>query len=256
MSFITGSSGTQSILTGGQNKLLKDVTGYARNNLGRSVDVYQGSRIPGANANMQAAFGGAQDLSQANPNIMGAINQQLAGAGDPAGVRSMYESALAPARTEFDRTLQQVGSKYGDVWGSSGAHQDMVGRTVENYGNNLNSLLGNLTYNDRQAAMNRQLQAIPAAISGDQNQRMGLQSLLDIGQAERGVAAQGAAEDYEKWFAGQAYNNPWLGLIGPALGTQANVMTQTPGQLGGIVNAVTGGVNALSGLAGLFGGGA
>ena len=232
MEDIFGGSEQQSTLTKSQRKVLNKLSDAVIPEIGVGAEVYQGPTVAGQNPLMQQAYNQAPQTFGLNQNIYDATNQALSGAGDPEGVRAMYESALDPARLEFQRALNQVGNQYGDTWGSSGALPEMLGRTTAEYGMGLNNLLGNLTYNDRQAGMDRQVSAIPQAIGLEQQENQNLAGLYGLGQEQRAIQEQGMQSDYSKWLSGQWYSNPALGLTQPILGTSGQVMTQDQGLVG------------------------
>jgi len=97
-----------------------------------------------------------------------------------------------------------------------------------------------LTYNDRNAAMNRQAGAIAPAAMAQQQGIEGMNSLYNMGMAEQGQEQAGLTSEYQRWLSGQWYNNPGLGLISPALGTQAMTMTNLAGLVPGTIGAVGG----------------
>lgn len=235
-----GGSSREDILTRGQGGLLDKVTNMARNELGRGADFYTGQLVAGGNANLTSAFTGIRDASRPNPALQGAITDSLGGAGDPAGVRSYYDTQLAPAKLEFDRNLNEVMNRYADVWGSSGAGAEMAARATAEYGMGLNSMLGGMVYDDRNAARDRQVQAIPGAVDAQQARMESQRGLMDLGLVEQGQEQRSITADQAQWLGSQWYNNPALGLIGPALGTQAFAMGNQKGDLSSVVEAGTG----------------
>jgi len=192
----------------------------------------------------QAATGGFS----LDPAYRQALNPALAGAGDPQGVRDRFQSALAPARLEFERTLQDVGQRYGDTWGASGALPEMASRATAEYGSNLNALLGELTYNDQQSARNRQLQGVQSGMQLQGMENQGIGNLYSMGEANRGLQGEQNMSDYARWMSGQWYNNPALGLLGPLLGTQAHAI----GTQQGVIPGMASGLGGLAGMAGMF----
>lgn len=241
------------LLTGGQSQLLNNITGTMNQEFGQAADVYGGQRVAGSNNMINSAFNMMPGAAQMDPAFQQAMTQALSGAGDAAGVENMYQRALQPARTEFNRALNDVASKYGGTWGQNGALPEMLGRATADYGGALNQLLGQLTYNDRQSAANRQVQAIPGALGIEQQQNANLASLFGMGSQQRAMDQQNLMGDYSQWQEGQWYNNPALGFLQPALGTQAYGIGQKQGLLPGIGNMLAGGAKLGQGLMGMFG---
>ncbi len=187
--------------------------------LGKGVEVYDGQLVPGMNSNTESVLGAANGLLGNDPNRDAAIQSLLSGAGDPEGVRAYYESQLAPAREQFMDSLSMLDDRYGDTWGTSGSHGRVVGDATANYGIGLNQLLGQLTYDDRNAARDRMAVGVNASIGDSQDEMARLGTLLGFGDYQRGMEAEQIGADFGQWSAGQAYNNPWLGFLGTTLGT-------------------------------------
>lgn len=201
-------------------KLIKNLSKKMVSELGQPADVYAGQIVPGVNANQQTAFDAAGGLLYEDPAIGEGISRLLSGQGDPQAVRDYYnESVLAPATQAFNDQLQQIGETYGDTWGVSGAHPKMVADATSRFGTGIGSVLGELVYNDRNAALDRIGTGVGLA-QNQQQQRAGmLGQVLGIGDYQRGLDAENYQADYQKWLAGQDYNNPWLGFLGTTLGT-------------------------------------
>jgi hypothetical protein len=219
MDDLFGDSGGQ-IMSTDLRKLTNELGGLLRGQLGKGADVYGGQLTPGMNQNTLDAFGAAGGLMTGNPEQDAAIQRLMSGAGDIEGVNQFYQqSVLDPSRRDFNDALRVVDDRYGDVWGTSGAHAKAVADATSNYGIGLGQVLGNLVYNDRNAAADRQLGGVQASQSAEQNQMAQLNTLLGVGDYQRGLEGEGLAADYSQWQAGQAYNNPWLGFLGTALST-------------------------------------
>lgn len=245
MDQVFGGSQSVPLLSGPQQKFLSTMYKKINPTIGKPVDTYTGQTIAGIDPLQQRAYMGMSDAAAPNPMVGDALNSQLSGAGDPDVVRAMYESALGPARLEFNRALDTVGARYGDVWGRSGALPEMVGRTTAEYGMGLNNLLANLTYNDRQAGMQRQAAAIPMAMANRQNDMAAMAGLYEMGSANRAIKQQSLAGDYNNWNAQQWYNNPAIPLGQSMLGVQTQGYVQQPG----VFNQVVGAGQGLANLA-------
>lgn len=219
--------------TGVVNTLSRKLKNILKND--EAGPVYEGQIAPGVNANMLAAFEGAGQLGQ-NTELSGAISRLLSDTGESPGVEDYYQrSVVAPARQEFNDALRQVDARYGDTWGQTGGHQQMVAEAASRFGTGIGSVLGELVYNDQQAALDRQLDrqnvGIQGALGQSQDERGRLSTMLGIGDYERGIEGENLAEDYAKWEQGQVYNNPWFGFLGPAIGTQTFGYGEKPGLL-------------------------
>lgn len=218
MDDLFGSSGGQ-ITSRNVRGLTNDLGALMRGQLGQSASTYGGQLVPNMNANTESVLGAAGGLLQGDPNRDAAIQSLLSGAGDPQGVRAYYQSQLAPAQKGFLDSLRVIDDRYGDTWGASGAHGKVVGDATANYGIGLNQLLGQLTYDDRNAARDRMSTGVSASLASSQDQMSRLGTLLGFGDYQRGLEGEKIAADYGQWQAAQAYNNPWLGFLGTTLGT-------------------------------------
>ena len=232
-----GGSDTAPLLSRDQNKFQTNLFRAVNPSIGKDTPTYQGQTWVGANPMMNNAAGAYAGAASINPNVQGAINQQLSGAGDPAGVRAMYEAALAPAKTAFQDQLNQVGARYGDVWGRSGAQPMMAGRATAEYGNNLANLLANLTYSDQQAGMQRQAGAIPMAANVRNSNLQALDSVYGMGSAQRAVQMQQLLGEKSGWDAKQWWNNPAIALGNTQMGIQKDAYVTDPGTLSQVSNA-------------------
>jgi hypothetical protein len=220
--------------------------------LGAGVPAYQGQIAPDANMLQQQAFRAAPDLLyQQQPGLQSAIQSALAGPGDFSDVNRLYRSQLSGARDALQDELRGIEARYGDTWGQSGALPAAVSDALQGFGRSQTELLGGLTYQDRQNALQRQLAGIGAAQAQQGQRRQDLNALLGIGSQQYALDAAQNAEAYQKWFGSQAYNNPWLRAASPILGTQA----QTVQELKGIVPGVIGTLQGLASVGGSVAGG-
>lgn len=201
-------------------RLTRNLASRINSEFGQPADVYSGPIAPGINPQIEAALAGASGLLAPNEDVSGALSQLLAGPGDQQAVRDFYESSvLAPAQQAFGDQLQQIGDVYGSTWGTSGAMPRMVADATSRFGTGLGSVLGELVYNDRNAALDRLGTGVGLSLANNQNQAQNLQTVLGLGDYSRGIAGEQNMEAYNKWLAGQEYNNPWLGFLGTALST-------------------------------------
>lgn len=246
MDDLFGGSEMKSNLTAGQANLLNFLSDNVLSDLKKGPNLYQGQTLADVTPNMTNALAGYQGAAQANPNIDIALNSALSGVGDPASLMTAFNAQLGPAREEFNRTLEAVGNKYGTTWGRTGAMPEMVGRATADYGNDVTSMLGQMVFGHNQAALDRQLQAVPIANATRDSNMAALAGLFQAGATERGLTQDYLTEDFNKFNAGQWYNNPALSLVGPILGTQAKVATQKPGIMQG-TGALLGGIGSFFG---------
>lgn len=229
LSDLFGGSEERSLLTPQQNKFMRKIFNSVNPTIGKEVPGYGGETIAGINPMMQGAMASFPGTANLTPGVEAALAAQLSGAGDPAGVRSIYESALAPAKVNFMDTLNEVGSRYGDVWGRSGAHPMMAGRATADFGMGLNNLLANLVYQDRQAGMDRQAAAIPMATGLRDSNMNAMAQVYNMGTAQRGITQQKLTGDYNAWNAKQWYNNPAIPIGQSMMGIQAKGYVNEPG---------------------------
>lgn len=219
MDDIFGDSGGQ-VMNRDTRKLIGALSKRLRKELGQGAEVYGGPLVPGSNENIDMALQGAGGLLYQDPAVMSGISQLLAGPGDGQAVRDYYESSvLAPAQLAFQDQLQQIGDTYGSTWGTSGAFPRMAADATARFGTGIGSVLGELVYADRNAALDRLGMGVNASIANQQNQAGMLGQVLGMGDYERGIQGEQYAADYSQWLSGQDYNNPWLGFLGTALST-------------------------------------
>jgi len=240
MTDLFGGSNNIDILTNSQERLVNELSQRASEELGRPADVYQGPTVAPRTSAMNRGLQAQMENAQFSPGLSSAMEQALSGAGDPEGVRSVYDAALGPAQIEFQRALNSVSSRYGDTFGASGALPEMMGRSTAEYGAGLNSLLANLTFADRNEARDRQANAIAPSAAAQAQQFDQYGQLYAAGEADRAVTGQEYESEYNKWLSGQWYNNPALKLIGPALGTQTHGIGESDGILPAIGGAAGG----------------
>lgn len=200
-------------------KLTNELGELMRGQLGKGVDAYGGQIVPGMNENTASVLGAASGLMTGDPNRDAAIQSLMSGAGDPEGVRAYYESQLAPSQKSFMDSLRVIDDRYGDTWGTSGSHGKVVGDATANYGIGMGQLLGQLTFDDRNAARDRMATGVSASFANSQDQMSRLGALLGFGDYQRGLEGEQLGADFSKWQTEQAYNNPWLGFLGTALST-------------------------------------
>lgn len=232
--FFSGDSGGQIMsrdIRATTNKLGK----IMKNQLGQGAEVYQGPLVPGTNPQIEAALAGYGGLLEQDPAVSAGLSQLLSGAGDPEAVRRYYEeSVLAPSQLAFNDQLQQIGDTYGSTWGTSGAMPRMMADATARFGTGIGSVLGDLVFQDRNAAIDRIGSGIGLSLNNQQTQAGMLNNVLGMGDYSRGIAGEQNQADYSKWLSGQDYNNPWLGFLGTALSTAQPSAPQASGLEKGI----------------------
>ena len=241
MSLARAFGGTEKtdILMDSQKRVVNELGRIVKENLGTGVDPYYGDITPGTNTNLDLGFGSAAGtLLGGDQNLQSTVNSLLSGAGDPAGVRDVYEAQLAPAKFAFEDQMREIRSRYGDTYGKTGALPYMEALGTARFGADQNSLLAQLVYGDRQAAADRSVAGVQGAIGLNNMRSNNLGQLLGIGDMQRTYEAQGNAEDYQKWFGSQAYNNPWLQMTGTLLGVQPKGQQQVAGIVPGTIGAL------------------
>lgn len=246
-------------LTGGQRSLLDDLTQLLGTQLGGGVSPYQGQRVaPMAPlqqqgldviSNMMGQAGGAQDIlneaissfaprPQYQEQAGGALSQMLAPY-DPAGAQEYWRSSMVtPAIETWQRDIMPAIDEHYAARNAadSGPMNRALARSGEQLGTNLSSQLASLLFQGEQAHKGRQLQAMPEAyratmapvdllnsiMSGVGSMPMQLaQAGLSGGQLQRGITGEQLGAEQQMWGESQGYANPWLQLLGPALGTPA-----------------------------------
>jgi hypothetical protein len=240
MSDLFGGPTNVSTMTNGQERILDSLTSQVAGQIGQPGPQYAGQRVADSTANQRLAFAGAPGASQQHPDLQSAITAALSGAGNPDEVRQLFQDSLGPANLAFDRQLNRVGNQFGDVYGKTGALPEMAGRATAEYGMGLNQLLGQLTYNDQNAARDRQAGSIAPAAMAQQQQMNSLKDLFNLGTAQQGLSQQQLMGQYSQWQDQQWENNPALDFLPLIMGTQANAIGNQQGAIPGAVQAAGG----------------
>lgn len=246
--------GTQKIdlLTGGQRRLLDDLTGQIQDNIGVSPDIYQGNVVPGM-SRQQARGLGIADMLDPNriPGLDSAIGDMVAGRGANGLDSDAYyrDAVYNPAKLALDDELRQIEARYGSSGGMSGGFGDAIGQGVARFGTGIGQVMADLAREERTLADARRAGGVSAAFGRTNDIASSAAALLGpIGGVERGIQSELNLGDLNSWQASQDYNNPWLGFVGPALSTQAYGV----GQQQGILPGIAGATGALLGGTGQF----
>lgn len=227
--------------TGPTSELLPYLTGYLSNAAGAAslpYSQYQGQRVANPSSLQIGALQGigrsmygspqtfqaGQHLSnvfesQGNPNI-GAVRDRLS-----RDVTQQYNDATAGTTARFSR---------GGTFGSS-AHQQAQQRADESLARGLGDSLGQLDYGAYEQGQNRQMQAVPLAYSGQQNEMNNLMTGLGAGRQVQDYEQQLLNSQYGDWQTSQDwpfrqvdYFGNALGRLGGSMGSQTTQMTPGP----------------------------
>lgn len=247
-----GGSEKVDLLTAGQRSLLNDLTGRIQDNLGVAPETYGGPVVPGLSRQQSRGLGIA-DMVDPNriPGLDGAISDMVAGRGaGPFDSEGYYRDAVYnPAKLALDDELRQIEARYGSSGGVAGGFGEAIGAGVARFGTGIGQVMADLAREERTLADARRSGGVQAAFGRSNDIASSAAALLGpIGGTERGVQAELNLGDLNAWQASQDYNNPWLGFVGPALGTQAYGI----GQQQGIIPGIAGAAGALLGGAGSF----
>lgn len=224
---------------------------------------------------------GGFDPSQGQ-GLLGQATQALQGATqpfDPQNILSALEPGRQLAQRQFEReTVPFLLERFGATSGASGGLNRALAEAGQGLSLGLGAQAAGPLIQGQQNQLNRQLQGaglfggfagIPGQLAG-QGIGLGgagigqLGNLLNIGGLQQGLQQGIAGAEQARFGEAQPFNNPFLNLLGGALGTQAfqNVGVQQPpgvlsGALGGFGSLLTqpGGIGALGGNIGnIFGG--
>lgn len=241
MSSLFGGSEKIEILTPAQQGLLNDLTKQIRANIGESGPVYEGQVTAELSPLQRMGLDQAGRLGAGIPGVDSAIADMVAGRGaiDFDADRYYTDAVYNPAKQAFDDELRQIEARYGASGG--GGFADALGQGAARFGTNIGSMMADLAREERGLADARRAGGLTAAFGRNADIASTSANLLGpIGGVQRGVQSEMNLEALNKWNAGQAYNNPWLGFVGPALGTSAYAVGQQQGMLPGIAGAVGG----------------
>ncbi len=292
-----------STLTSGQGSLLDTLTSLLGGQVGQGITPFQGQRpgeVPFGQLQQQA-FGLAGGLA---PGIGAGLNlfgpsfgsfdpqqgqgllqqgvQGIQGASQPFDPQSIL-SALEPGRQLALRTFERdivpnILERFGATSGSSGALNRALAEAGQGLSLGLGAQAAGPLIQGQQNQLNRQFAGgqtlagfagIPGQIAG-QGVGLGgaganlLSQLFGFGGQQQGLQQGIAGANQARFQEAQGFNNPFLNLLGPALGTQAfqNVGVQQPAGIGsgalagfGSLLGQEGGIAALGGnLSGLLSG--
>ena len=236
-----GGSESVDLLSDDQKRLMRTLTPFVTREIGKSGPVYDGEIAPGLTRTQQAGLGVVNSLGANRvPGIDSAIAEMVAGrsAGDFDQAGYYQDAIVNPARQTLNDELRAIEARYGSNTGVSGGFGEAIGEGVSRFGTNIAGMLANLERENRTVANSNRSAGIGASFGRNQDIASSAAALLGAGGIERGVMAEQNLEGLNRWEAGQAYNNPWLGFVGPLLQTQTHAVGQQQGIVPGIAGAV------------------
>jgi len=205
----------------GQIDLNNLLTELLSGQLGQGVDAYQGVLAPGASDLQQQAFSQFGGTPENQGAFQGVIANLLGGGGyDPAKRAEVYKAQTDRSQREFmNQTIPQLMERFNaqGLGRSGGLERELAiaGGELGLRNRELNSMMELEDQARRQQSQGLGLQGF---LGGQASQQTGLQNLLAAGGQQRGIAQDQAQAEYGRWEQGQAQNNPWLQLLGPAMG--------------------------------------
>jgi len=263
-----GSSSTDnvSLLTRQQKKLLKQLTGWVGGEIGKGGPVYEGQRQADISPLQQqaiSAYGGQGGLfEQGLGNINQAndfYSQQLNAQYDPQQVTNEFNvDTMAPAVRNFQQNIVPgISERFA---GSNALKSGAFGRNLAEAGGNLSAnlaaQLGRRQSRERAGFRDRRSAGAMGLSRGALLPQQLLNPLMGLGGLQQSQQQGQLNAAQSRFNEGLATSNPILGLLGPALNTQAfqPVVTQQQGmgsmlgQAGGAFLGTEVGAAALAGL--------
>lgn len=206
-------------LTREQRELLDRLTGFVGTQLGRGLKLPSGvGVIPGLTDLQQSGLSRASSFGEgtAGRSRDQAI-QGLLGFGDTAA-SSFDEAVLAPTVRQFNTEIVPGLAERFAGTGATGALSRELGTAGRDLGTNIAAQRGLFLASDR----DRALQALQSGVGlSAANELLPIQTRLSAGGIERGVGVEQASGDLNRFLLQHPAFNPALGLLSPALGTQA-----------------------------------
>ena len=239
-----GGSESIDVLTRGQKQLLNKGTGILEEQFGQAGPVYEGQISPDANYNQLLAFGGAPSMLSQTGDTNPAVQSMLQGqsAYGPIDQEQYFQQAIYdPARQAYEDEKRVMESMYGDTWGQTGGYQDIMQKGAARFGTDIGAQHGQFMLDQQNIANQQRAMGVEGSFGQQSNLADTYQNLLGIGGEQRSIEGQGLEEEFNRWNAGQDYNNPWLGFLGPLVGTQAYAVGQNPGQAAGLAAGMSAG---------------
>jgi hypothetical protein len=202
-----------------QMALINQLTDILSGQVGEGVEAYAGPRVAGLGDLESQLLGGAGgQLDKVLQTATGEFDRGQAEDYwrktfvDPA--MQKWEDVTAPAIMEKFAGLDAL---------DSGASRRALTKGASDLETGLYGKLGEIIYQGEEAQKNRQLQAPQV-----------LQQGLDIGALPRGIEQKQLEAEGAKWTEEQAYNNPWLKLLGTATQQTRGIATTPPWEEEGI----------------------
>lgn len=222
--------GTVGMLTDEQSRLLDEIIGQIRPQVGQGVAQYGGQIVPGVSGLQQQGF---DQLAGAFGGQTGdALSRMLSGQSayevDPAAREKVYGAERALQMGELQDTWRMLEERANFAGaGRSGGLEQAMAQAGADTQLGLSSLYAGLGYQDEQAR-----RAGLESAAGRQGQGLGMWGglvgqQLGAGQMERGIMGEQLGEGYNRWLASQPYMNPYLTQWAPmAFGVQSEAPVQ------------------------------
>lgn len=262
-----------SLLAPSQRSLQDTLSNLLSNQLGRGVTPFGGQRVADVSPLQQQGFdlaGGfgtgigtgidafGQTLGQFDPQRGGQFLDQAQGLlgqatqdFDPQVILDALQPGRQLAQNQFtQQTVPFLSERFGATSGASGSLNRALSEAGANLSLGLSAQAAPFLAQGQQAQLNRQLQG--AALGGElagvpgqlAQQGIGigqgvsdlLSQLFNLGSQQRGIQQEGLTAEQQRFNEAQPFNNPFLNLLGPALGVSSENIVQLPGQ--GIGSAV------------------
>lgn len=224
------------LFTTGQRNLFDAMSGQLQSQIGQPGPQYTGPTVPTDNPTQQAAFGYAGSLlgrlGAPDAAIASMLKGQSANAVDP---QAYYRDAvLNPANQAYQDAQRQLEAQYGGSWGQTGAFQDVMQENAARYGTGIGQIMAQLALENQDRSNQQRALGVQSSFGQTNDISNTLGTMLTVGGEQRGQVAEKNAGMRNEWEAQQAYNNPWLGFLGPVLGTSSFGI----GQERGLVNKI------------------
>ena len=254
-----------SLLTPEQYQTSNQLNQILQQQMGQGVTPYPGQRVAGINPLQQQGFGMAGGFGQgvgqginAFGGAMGQFDPQRGGQFldqaqgllssstqdfDPQVIMDALRPGQQLAMNQFQQnTVPFLSEKFGANSGSSGSFNKALSEAGANMSLGMNAQAAPFLAQGQQNQLNRQLQGaalggelstVPGAIA-QQGVGMGqgifdiLSQMINAGASQRGIEQEGLNANQQQFQEGQAYNNPWLNMFGPALGVSSENIVQLP----------------------------
>lgn len=223
-------------LTPEQQQSLRGLNQQVGGQIGQGIDPYGGQIAPGTSALQQQGFGALSGQGQQAQGYQSSINRLMAGESayqaDPEARQGVYEAQRQRSMRDFQQNVvPQILEQYNaqGLGRSGGIEQALAGAGGELALRN-REYDASLEYQDEESRRRAAEAGAGRQIQGIQGYQSAIEQILGAGAEQRGIQGEQLAEEYQRYEAGQAYNNPWLQYLDAALGTQAYTPTTESSQ--------------------------